>query len=91
MIMEQTVTIHIPQFWMKGLPEETLTLQHVIRLGIRQYKIERAIQLYRAGVGSVGYLAEQLEISKPELCQEFRQRGIDPEFSATTVQEELGR
>lgn len=89
--MEQTVTIHIPQIWMKGLPEETLTLQHVIRLGIRQYKIERAIQLYRSGVGSVGYIAEQLEIPKHELWQEFRQRGIEPEFSTTTLQEELGR
>ncbi|MEA3414630.1 MAG: hypothetical protein U9R02_00465 [Thermodesulfobacteriota bacterium] len=55
--MEQDLSVKIPHTWIKGLPEEELTLKQIIRLGIYQYKVERAIQLYRDGVGS---LAEEL-------------------------------
>lgn len=88
--MEQTVTIHVPRTWITGVPEEELTLQHVFRLGVYQYKVERAVQLYRDGVGSLGYIAEQLGIFKQDLIREFRLRGIEPDFSEETLQEELG-
>jgi len=38
--MENEVTVKIPRAWMKGLPEEELTLKQIIRLGIYQYKVE---------------------------------------------------
>jgi hypothetical protein len=63
-IMEQNLTVKIPRTWIKGLPEEELTLKQIIRLGIYQYKVERAIQLYRDGVGSLGYVAEQMGLNK---------------------------
>ena len=88
--MEQTVTIQIPRGWITGVPEEELTLQHVFRLGVYQYKVERAIQLYQDGVGSLGYIAGQLNFPKQDLIREFRLRGIEPDFSEETVQEELG-
>lgn len=61
--MEQDVTVKIPRTWIKGLSEEELTLKQVVRLGIYQYKVERAIQLYRDGVGSLGYVAEQMGLT----------------------------
>lgn len=88
--MEQDVTVKIPRTWIKGLPEEELTMKQIIRLGIQQYKMERAIQLYLDGVGSLGYIAEQAGINKQDLIKEARNRGIDPGFSEQTIQEELG-
>ena len=38
--MEQDLTVKIPRTWIKGLPEEELTLKQIIRLGIYQYKGE---------------------------------------------------
>ena len=87
--MEQDVTIKIPRTWMKGVPDEELTLKQIIRLGIRQYRVERAIQLYRDGVGSLGYVAEQIGLDKQDLIIVARQRGINPEFSQRTLEEEL--
>lgn len=87
--MEQTVTVKIPREWLAGLPEEDLTYQQIFRLGIRQYKIERAIQLYRDGVGSPGYISAQLGLPKRDLIREFRLHGIEPYFSEETVAEEL--
>ena len=50
--MEQELMVKIPRNWMKGLPDEELTLKQIIRLGIHQYRMERALQLLRDDVGS---------------------------------------
>ena len=87
--VEQDITVKIPRTWIKGLPEEELTLKQIVRLGINQYKVERAIQLYRDGVGSLGYVAEQMGLNKQDLIREARHHDIDPEFSDGTIKEEL--
>ena len=87
--MEQDLTVKIPRTWIKGLPDEELILKQIVRLGIHQYRLERAIQLYRDGVGSLGYVAEQMGLNKQDLIREARHHNIDPEFSDQTIQEEL--
>ncbi len=87
--MEKTIAMEIPRHWLEGVPEEPVTLQQIFRLGLYQYKVERALALYRDGVGSLGYIAEQLGLSKRDLIREARIRGIEPDFSEETVQEEL--
>jgi len=87
--MEQTIVMQVPRQWLEGISEEQTTLQQIFRLGLYQYKVERALALYRDGVGSLGYIAEQLGLSKRDLIREARMRGIEPDFSEETVQEEL--
>ncbi len=87
--MEQELMVKIPRDWMKGLPDEELTLKQIIRLGIHQYRMERALQLLRDNVGSLGYVAEQTGVDKQDLIKAARQRGIDPDFSLRTMEEEL--
>jgi hypothetical protein len=87
--MEQTVAMRIPQSWLVGIPQEPLTLEQIFRMGLYQYKVDRALKLYRDGVGSLGYIAEQLGLSKRDLIREARLRGIEPDFSEETVREEL--
>ncbi len=87
--MQEHITVEIPREWVEGLPEEELTYKHIVRLGIKQLKIERAIHLYQDGIGSVGYISEQLGIGKPDLIREMRLRNIEPNFSEQTVREEL--
>ena len=87
--MEQTIEMQIPRGWLEGVPEEPMTLQQIFRLGLYQYKVERALALYRDGVGSLGYVAEQLGLSKRDLIREARTRGMEPAWSEQTVQEEL--
>lgn len=87
--MEQTVAMQIPRHWLEGVPEEQSTLQQIFRLGLYQYKVEQALALYRDGAGSLGYIAEQLKLSKRDLTREARMRGIEPNSSEDTIQEEL--
>jgi predicted HTH domain antitoxin len=87
--MEQQITIRIPRAWLAGVPVEERTLQDIFRKGLHQYRVERALELYRDGVGSLGYIAAQLGLSKRDLAQEARRRGIAPALSEETVREEL--
>jgi len=87
--MEQNLTLKIPGEWVEGLPKEELALQQIFRLGIARYKVERALQLYRDGVGSIGYIAEKLGLDKQDLIREARLQELSPDYSEQTVSEEL--
>ena len=87
--MEDTSVIRIPRQWLKGVPEDQVVLQQIFRLGLYQYRVQRALELYREGFGSLGYIAEQMGLSKRDLIREARGRGIEPDFSEETVREEL--
>ena len=89
MSVQETITMQIPRRWLEGIPEEPMTLQQIFRLGLYQYKVERALALYRDGAGSLGYIAEQVGLSKRDLIREARARGIEPDFSEETLREDL--
>jgi hypothetical protein len=86
--MEQSVVIKVPEEWLKDIPEESLTLRQIFKLGLTQYRIERALSLYRTGAGSLGYLAEHVGVPKRDLIEAARQQGMEPSFSEETVSEE---
>ena len=87
--MSELVTIQVPHDWIEDLPEEELILKQIFKMGIHEYKIKRAIQLYKEGVGSLGYIAEKLGILKQDLIHELRIRNIEPDFSELSIKEEL--
>ena len=87
--MEQTIELQIPIKWLAGVSNEPLMLQQIFRLGLHQYKLERALGLYRDGVGSLSFVAEQIGVSKRELIIEARNRSIEPECSQEMILEEL--
>jgi predicted HTH domain antitoxin len=89
--MEQVITVEIPRAWVEDLDwGQTGLIQEIIRLGIQQLKVRRALEMYQAGAGSLGYVAEQVDLSKRDLIREARARGIEPPFDEQTVREELG-
>lgn len=88
--MGKSITMEIPEQWLEGLDvDRSLVMQEIIQLGVYQFKIRRALEMYLARVGSLGYIAEKLGLSKRQLVEEARQRGLDPFYDEQTVQEEL--
>ena len=67
-----------------------MVVQEIIQLGTYQLKVRRALEMYQAGSGSLGYVAEQAGLSKRDLIREARVRGIEPLFDEETVGKELG-
>jgi len=91
LIMEKVITLEVPEQWIKGLDlSQTTVMQEIVQLGVYQFKVRRALDMYQAGVGSLGYVAEKTGLSKRNLIREARARGIEPPFDEQTVREELG-
>jgi predicted HTH domain antitoxin len=89
--MEKLVTVEIPERWLRDLDwHEGAVVQEIIQLGTYQFKLRQALEMYQAGVGSLGYVAEKSGLPKRDLIREARARGIEPEFDEETVREELG-
>jgi len=89
--MEKTISMSVPEAWVHGLEwDQTTVLQEVFRLGVQQYKIRRAIEMYQSGMGSLGFIAEKMALPKRELIREARTRGIEPRIDDQTLIEELG-
>jgi hypothetical protein len=89
--MEKVISVEIPEQWLEGLDwDQRTVVQEIIQLGTHQLKIRRALEMYQAGTGSLGYVAERVGLSKRDLIREARSRGIEPPFDEQTVHEELG-
>jgi predicted HTH domain antitoxin len=89
--MAKVVTVEIPEQWLQGLDwDQTTMIQEIIQLGLYQFKVRRALDMYQAGASSLGYVAEKAGLSKRDLIREARARGIEPAFDEQTVSEELG-
>jgi predicted HTH domain antitoxin len=90
--MEKVVKVEIPEAWLQDLEwDQATVMQEIIQLGVIQFKVRRALALYQAGAGSLGYIAEAAGLPKRDLIREARARGIEPPFDEQTVREELGQ
>ena len=90
--MAKEIVIEVPDEWLEVVGDARPEIwQDILRLGLHQYKLERALAMYRAGEGSLGYVAERVGIPKQALIRAARLQGIEPEFDEETVREELSR
>lgn len=64
-------------------------LVDVLERGLRQLKIDRALDRYVFGGIPFGAAAYQAEVSQAELARCAHARGIEPPFSIETLAEEL--
>ncbi|MGQ9554273.1 MAG: hypothetical protein ACUVWR_09190 [Anaerolineae bacterium] len=84
------VRLKVPQEWLRELQDEVTALE-VVSLGVREYRIQKALTLYSRGVGSIGYVAELVGIPKLLLMEEGRRRGFVPGYDEKSAQEDIGQ
>ena len=58
--------------------------------GLREFKIEQALDRYVRGGISFGAAAAQAGVSQSELARHAYARGMEPPYTAETLVEELG-
>ena len=68
--------------------EEDLLVE-LLERGLREFKIERALDRYARGGISFGAAAHQAGVPESELARHAYARGMEPPFSAETLAEEL--
>ena len=65
-------------------------LADLLERGLREVKVERALERYARGGMSFGAAAQQAGVSQTDLARFAYARGMEPPFSAQTLAEELG-
>lgn len=86
----ESVTLAVPDSLARELDSvgEGLLID-LLERGLREFKIEQALDRYARGGISFGAAAHQAGVSRSELARHAYARGIEPPFSAETLAEEL--
>jgi len=87
----KSLTLTLPSDLVKEF--ETLQQDFLVELlqrGLREVKIDRALDQYTHGGLSFGAAAERAGVSRSELARHAHARGLEPPFSLATLAEELG-
>ena len=86
------LTVTVPASLAKELDSANQEfLIEILERGLRELKIERALERYARGGISFGAAAHQAGVSQSELARHAYARGMGPPFSAETLAEELSR
>ena len=87
---DQVFTLTIPAALARELEwaNQELLLE-VLERGLREWKIERALERYGRGDVSFGAAANLAGVSQTELARHAYARGMEPAFSTETLAEEL--
>jgi hypothetical protein len=88
---KESLTLTIPDSLARELDSvgERLMVD-LLERGLREFKIEQALDQYARGGISFGAAARQAGVSRSDLARHAYSRGMEPPFSAETVAEELG-
>lgn len=87
----ETLTLTLPAPLAQELGSATQDfLADLLARGLREVKIERALERYARGGMSFGAAAHQAGVSQGDLARYAYARGMEPPFSAQTLAEELG-
>lgn len=84
-----TIKLDVPEKWIGGLAQDDATLLEIFCLGLHEYRIRQAINLYREGAGSLGYVAELVGLPRRVLLEEARRHGLEPEYDEEALLEDL--
>ena len=71
--------MQVPREWLPDLKDQAAFLE-ILGLGLEEYRIQRALSLYQQGLGTLGYVADLVGISKRELMEHARRRGVLPQY-----------
>jgi len=84
-----TITLEVPKEWVKDLSRDKTSLLEIFRMGLMEYRIRQAINLYRGGLGSLGYVAEVVGLPRRVLLEEARKYGLEPDYDEESLREDL--
>jgi predicted HTH domain antitoxin len=86
----ETLTLTVPDSLARALDSASQEfLVEILERGLRELKVERALERYAEGGMSFGAAAHQAGITQAELARHAYARGMEPPFSVETLTEEL--
>ncbi len=77
----RTITVRVPDNLVGELPEDESSISEILKLGLKQLKIEKAIQRYKKGGISIAKAAELAGISIREMISVAYAHGLEPKYN----------
>jgi hypothetical protein len=86
----ETLTLTLPSSLAEELSSATQEfLAELLERGLREMRIERALERYSRGGMSFGAASHEAGVSQSELARQAYARGMEPPFSSETLAEDL--
>lgn len=85
----KTVTLRLPDYLAEALPEEESSLCEILKLGLKQFRIERAIKRYKKGGMSLAKSAELAGISIREMISIAYAHGLEPKYDESLAESKI--
>ncbi|RLG28486.1 antitoxin [Methanosarcinales archaeon] len=76
----KTVTLRLPDYLAETLPAEESSLCEILKLGLKQFRIEWAIKRYKKGGVSLAKDAELAGVSIREMISIAYAHGLEPRY-----------
>ncbi|RME52359.1 MAG: UPF0175 family protein [Caldilineae bacterium] len=83
-----TLEIQVPAEWADEL-KDPMTVLEILSLGMEEHRLRRALALYQAGAGSLGYVAELAGIPLRVLLEEARKRDVLPMYDDEAIKADM--
>lgn len=78
-----TVSIAVPEELARELPLDPVERREVLVLGLREWKVRKALEAYGRGEGSLAYAAQQAGVSLREMIPLAYAHGLTPKAETT--------
>ena len=85
----KTITIRLPDYLIEELPEEESSINEIVKLGLKQLKIEKAIARYKRGGVSLAKIAELAGISVRERIPIAYAHGLEPKYDESLAKSKI--
>jgi predicted HTH domain antitoxin len=83
------IKLEIPEDIFKDVDiKDPSQIEEILRIGIKQMKIEKALHSYKEGKISIAKAAELADISLSEMMMQASARGLKPLYDKKMVEEE---
>jgi hypothetical protein len=80
------ISIPVPDELAEQLPADPEEQQQVLILGLREWRINKALQAYKRGEGSLAYAARQAGISLREMIPLAYAHGLTPKVDPADLE-----
>ena len=85
----KTITLQLPDYLAETLPVEDSSVCEILKLGLKQFRIERAIKRYKKGGVSLAKAAELAGIPIREMIPIAYAHGLEPKYDESLVESEI--
>lgn len=85
----KTITVRLPDNLVKDFPEDESSISEILKLGLKQLKIEKAIEKYKKGGMSLAKAAELAGISIREMITVAYAHGLEPKYDRSLIESRI--